>query len=149
MDNEVLKLLKTKGYKHTPQRRAIIEILLEVKSPLSVKEIVEKLLPSFPEISTDTVYRNLKMLCDLEIVSEIKHQGKKGARYELDGKPHHHHLVCISCGKSLCMPNCNIEEQCATIATRAGFKMIGHTFEIHGYCNDCQQSNIKAERKNK
>lgn len=148
MENkQVLNLLKMKGYKHTPQRRAIIEILVEGQNPLSVKEIVEKLLPTFPDISSDTVYRNLKMLCDLEIASEIKHKGKKGARYELDGKPHHHHLVCLSCGKSLCMPNCAIEDQCEKIATQAGFKMIDHTFEIHGYCKKCQKNINQTERQ--
>lgn len=140
MDNtRVLNLMKTKGYKQTPQRRAIIEILVAVKIPLTVKDIVEKILPKFPDISADTIYRNLKVLCDLGIVNEIKHQGKKSTQYELDGKPHHHHLVCMSCGESLCLPFCNIEKECAEMAAQAGFKVIGHTFEIHGYCNNCQK----------
>ena len=141
MDNkQVLNLLKTRGFKHTPQRRAIIRTLVAGKNPLSVKEIVENLQTTFPEISPDTVYRNLKVLCNLGIVSEIKHQGKKGTRYEMDGKPHHHHMVCVSCGKSVCLPHCKIEEDCKTMAQESDFHLVGHNFEIFGYCSTCHKA---------
>ncbi|MBM7868021.1 transcriptional repressor [Heliobacterium gestii] len=136
---DVLELLKVKGYKFTPQRRAVIGALIEANRPLSVKEMVDRLRESYPDMSADTVYRNLKVLCDLGVVSLISQQGKEGARYELDGRPHHHHLVCVTCGKSVCLPYCPMQERAEEMARREDFHVLGHTFEIFGYCRDCQR----------
>ncbi|MZP28822.1 transcriptional repressor [Heliobacterium undosum] len=136
---DVLDLLKEKGYKFTPQRRAVIGALIDAKEPLSVKEMVDRLREDYPDMSADTVYRNLKVLCDLGVVSLISQQGKEGARYELDGRPHHHHLVCVSCGKSVCLPYCPMEERAEELARREHFQVLGHTFEVFGYCRDCQK----------
>ncbi|ABZ84973.1 ferric uptake regulator, fur family [Heliomicrobium modesticaldum Ice1] len=135
----MLDLLKEKGYKFTPQRRAVIGTLIEAKEPLSVKEMVDRLREDYPDMSADTVYRNLKVLYDLGVVSLISQQGKEGARYELDGRPHHHHLVCVSCGKSFCLPYCPMEEKMEELARQAHFQVLGHTFEVFGYCCDCQK----------
>ncbi len=135
---QVLTILKDRGYKFTPQRREIIEKLVKGGEPLSVKELLEQLRDKFPELSPDTVYRTLKVLCNLGIVCTIGHQGKKTTRYKISVGLHHHHLVCISCGRSFCMAYCPMEGIARTLAQQANFKVVEHAFEILGYCSDCR-----------
>ncbi|MBC9785020.1 transcriptional repressor [Heliobacterium chlorum] len=137
---QVLNLLKAKGYKCTPQRRAVVEALVRAEHPLSVKDLVDELRGLFPDMSADTVYRSVKVLSELGVVNLIHNQGKEGARFELDGRPHHHHLVCVTCGKSVCLPYCPMEEKAEALAKHEDFKVLGHTFEIFGHCRECRDN---------
>ena len=93
--------LKEKGWKLTPQRRSVLDVILENDGRhLSTEEIYELVKPKCPEIGLATVYRTMQMFDEIGLV--YKHNFDDGrSRYELhNNEDHqHHHLVCVGCGK--------------------------------------------------
>ena len=69
---EALEILKEAGYKHTNKRQRLVEILNDANRYLSAKQVQELVAPEFPQLSYDTIYRNLYTFVQLNILEEIK-----------------------------------------------------------------------------
>lgn len=133
---EVLKKLSDNGYKITPQRRLILEVITNSKQHLTAEEIAEKIKLVEPSISLATVYRNLKLMVDLGLLSRLDlHHGPPS--YEFF-QGHNHHLVCRVCGKATKLGVCPMQGEILKVIEQNGFEVDSHHFEIMGYCKDCQ-----------
>lgn len=140
MTREILKTLKESGYKITPQRREIIRILCSASRPQSAYEIYRGVQGSFPEVSLDTVYRNLRLLCKLGLALQIAAGSAHSDLFELS-TDHHHHLVCVECGLTYCLPGCPLA------GLEVGeFKVLNHVLEVYGLCADCQEKEQEPSR---
>ena len=136
--DEVLEQLKERGYRRTPQRECIVGILWESGVPLSAREVHERVRATFPHVSLDTVYRNLELLREAGLVSQINLQSRESARFELLKGEHHHHLVCLECGESVCLPACPVDLHELERRHAGEFTVINHAFELYGYCKSCR-----------
>lgn len=137
---DIMVRLKQKGFKNTPQRRTVIKTLLKLGGRPTVKEIYDEVRKSNPEISLDTVYRNLNLLTDLGIVSQMNLRFKESSRFELSPPhEHHHHLICLGCGKVVCLDACPMNKEAIAQAETKDFEIIGHAFELYGYCPVCKK----------
>ena len=95
----ILMDLKSNGYKITPQRRAVINALLKYEHFATAQQLLEDVKESNPDISLDTIYRILSLLMRLDKVHKIDMKNSEGAAFELVKDGHHHHLICLKCGK--------------------------------------------------
>ena len=79
--------LRENKIKITPQRRDLIKTLqkLEYTHP-SFNQIYESIKLRHPTISRSTVYENLKLLVNMEIIKSFNYQGE--TRYEMNTDPH-------------------------------------------------------------
>ncbi|HWR41506.1 Fur family transcriptional regulator [Sporomusa sp.] len=136
----VVSRLKDKGYRITAQRQALVEKLIESDKALSASEIWEKLKVQYKEISLDTVYRNLHVLVDLGALIPINAMGKDSVRYELVFTSHHHHIVCVKCGKSQCIDFCPVDPQLIITLKKHGYELVRHNLELFGVCRQCNAS---------
>src|SRR5699024_3324340 len=98
----ILSMIKNGGYKLTPQRKIILDVIMKnTEHHLTIEEIFDEVKKNSPKIGIATVYRTVQMLEELGVV--IKHHFDEGtSRYELadsNRKHDHHHLVCLDCGK--------------------------------------------------
>lgn len=137
LKQNLIKKLKAVGLKITPQRQEILNILLREKHK-SAEEIYKEISLKFPNISLDTVYRNLNKLKDLGLLINV-HSSDNKQRYELCNKnEHHHHLICLGCGKEeeldFC-PLCFIDQK---EIENKNFTIKSHQFELFGYCSKCK-----------
>ena len=132
-----LDQLREKGYKITPQRRAVVTALDACGPFPTVQQLQENVRKTQPDVSLDTIYRNLTLLTDLGIVHEIHRTS--GNVYELV-KPghHHHHLICTECGKTECIDICPMNKIYEKEAEKRGFLVTGHIFEFYGICWSCR-----------
>jgi len=137
-----LLLLREKGYKITPQRRAVMQALLAAGRFSTAQQVLECVKKMQPDVSLDTIYRNLTLLADLGIVHEIHRHTGNVYEFIVPGE-HHHHLVCTQCGKTECIDICPVKEEYIVAAEEKGFCITGHTFEFYGICRECQQSEKK------
>ena len=65
--------LKNKGYKLTPQRRAIVDTIVESEGKhLTAEEIYDEVKKSCPEIGLATVYRTILLLEDIGILCKLR-----------------------------------------------------------------------------
>lgn len=137
-----LDRLRDKGYKITPQRRAVLQAFAACPPFPTAQQIREEVRKQQPDVSLDTIYRNLSLLTELDIVHEIFRSS--GNVYELaDAAHHHHHLVCTECGHTECIDVCPMTDAYEQEAARKGFQITGHIFEFYGLCQKCQQKKHK------
>lgn len=134
--------LKEKGYKLTPQRRSILDIILETEgNHLSAEEIYELVKNKCPDIGLATVYRTMQMFDEVGLV--YKHNFDDGrSRYELNhhNEDHqHHHLLCVGCGKVIEVEGDLLEQLEGNIEKKYNFKVNNHNVKFFGYCESCRK----------
>ena len=134
---QVLQRLKDMGCKLTPQRRLIVETLLSAgEGALTADEIYQQVRQTYPEIGLDTIYRNLRLMTRLNVVSEVKLTGRT-AQYSLNRELHNHSLICLECGTEIPLAHCPIKELEAVALEQHGFIISAHRIELFGYCPAC------------
>lgn len=135
---EVMTKLKEKGYRITPQRRVIVEKIVQTVGLLTVGEIWEMVRAEYNDIGLDTIYRNINILTEIGVLTPITGIGNDSTRYELVDANHHHHVVCIKCGQAVCIDFCPINEEFITMLRSKGYELIRHNVELLGLCNACK-----------
>lgn len=135
----VLQRLKQYGLKLTPQRLEILRIVMEAERALTAQEVVQAVRAAHPHVSLDTVYRNLALLTRVGLVNQVNLQNRDSTRFEFQGEgEHHHHFICLECGKTFCVESCPTPMIDARPPEDPGFKVVGHAFEMYGFCTACQ-----------
>jgi Fe2+ or Zn2+ uptake regulation protein len=129
---------KLAGCRQTKTRTKILEILNQ-SGPLAALEIKERLGQKKILVNKTTVYRELEFLLAKQVISEVIFQdGLK--RYELTSTEHGHHVICLSCHKveRIALAH-DLENQEKKIGHRLNFKILNHSLEFYGLCQDCQK----------
>jgi Fe2+ or Zn2+ uptake regulation protein len=135
---DIIKILKEKGCKITPQRRAVVQSLLDLGKFPTAQEIHNSIKKVQPDVGLDTVYRNLNLLVAIGLVNQISVPGKDTKVFELALGAHHHHLICIGCGEANCLDYCPVDEKGLQKAAGSEFEIVGHSLELYGYCKKCK-----------
>lgn len=142
LDFNVLKEeLKQKGYKLTPQRRAIVDTIINKEGEhLTTEEIYDEVKKNCPEIGLATVYRTIILLEELGVVSKLE-LGDGCSRYEMARKDEghsHHHLICNECRGVIEVQDDLLDELEEEVERTHGFKIIDHSVKFFGFCRKCQ-----------
>lgn len=130
----LMKSLREKKYKLTPQRLAIIRLLSKDKSHPGAMDILKRVRERAPEMSMSTVYYTLDILKKEGLIMELEFYDRDN-RYDVNVS-NHINLICKRCGK--------IEDFSKTlflsskmIEGKTGFRTIGMRLEYYGYCRNC------------
>lgn len=124
-----------------PQRRTrhradIVALLGETPEFLSAQRIHAELRRRHVPIGLTTVYRAMQELAEEGAVDSTRTSTGELV-YRRCGPRHHHHLMCRACGRVVEVEGPTIERWTSEIATRHGFRDVGHQVEIFGTCPDC------------
>ena len=76
------EMLRHQGYRLTPQRYLILQILEEVSEHVSLEELFELVKHRYPHVTLSTMYRNLDLLRELRLVRETAFPGEP-VKYEV------------------------------------------------------------------
>jgi len=138
-----LKLnLKEKGYKLTPQRRAIVnEIIRNEGSHLTTEELYDLVKVECPEIGLATVYRTVQLLEAIGVVCKLDLNDGCN-RYELvheEENHQHHHLICTVCNNVIEVKGDLLDTMEQKIEDEYEFKVKNHSLKFYGVCKDCLQ----------
>ncbi len=98
MTHHATRTLQELGYRLTPQRTLVWDVLREHGSHMSAEDVCVRVQEQFPHINMSTVYRTLELLVDLDLVRET-HLGPTRRFFEVEEEIPHHHLVCEVCGR--------------------------------------------------
>jgi len=123
--------------RQTKQREAILKLLRGTYSHPTADQIYDEVRKKIPNISKGTVYRNLKVLRDIGLVSELN-LNDTVSRFEAKHKSHYH-FRCDRCGRVFDVDEPINRELDRKIGERSGFKISYHQLEFRGLCHDCQQ----------
>ena len=135
MREDLISQLKEKRLKLTPQRLAIVDVLVDHRgSHPGATLIFEEARKKAKRISLSTVYATLKEFSQLGLIKEMEFDRMEN-RYDIDPSDHIN-LICNRCGNILDyrLPAALDPRD---IARRSGFVVTDTRLEFHGYCNDC------------
>lgn len=133
--DDVLARLKNAGHRITPQRLAIVKILIDSGEHPSVEQIYRRVRKDFPTTSLATVYNTLERLKEMEEVLELTFSG--GSRYDgRDPRPHPH-LRCTVCGAIEDL-DIDLGPAVEEVAAERGYAHVHHRLEFYGVCPRCQ-----------
>jgi len=133
------EILISEGCRRTKSRMAVVNVLKSSKVPLSAEEIYLMIKDSGVSINLSTVYRTLELMSKKNVVSKIMFNDNK-ARFQLNGKGHEHHLICIGCSKIVPIDICPIKKLEAELGKETNFDITGHSFELYGLCPECKKN---------
>jgi len=133
---DVMELLRTRGLRMTPQRRAIVAEVMRTNGHISPTAIARKVQGEMPGVNASTVYRTLSLLEEIGVLSHSHLE--TGAEYHRAEEAGHVHITCSNCGAE---DDLSIEEAEALqrlIQRHHGFAPDLTHFAISGLCARCQ-----------
>lgn len=138
MTSKLILRLREAGYKITPPRLAVLEVIQREGEHLNPQEILEQAQAIHPQTGRATVYRTLELLTNLGIVRPI-YVGDSGPTY-IRAEGGHHHLVCSCCGRVVDFEQCVADSMERELEERFGFRIQSHLLEFYGLCADCNKT---------
>ena len=131
--------IRAAGKRITRTREAVLSVLESAKYPLSSTEVYARLKKQKVAIDPVTIYRNLDALKDLGLVTRLKLHQEEQFRYEMkEGREHHHHIRCKSCGRVVDLLLCPLKKLTAMIERKTRFVVGDHSLEFSGWGPKCQ-----------
>jgi len=131
--------LRLVDQRYTSGRRAVVQLLASAGHPVSIGDIAQ----SLPGLPRSSAYRHLVDLQTAGLVRRVP-ASDEFTRFELaeDLTEHHHHLLCVNCGKviDVTLPT-GFEQEVARavgeLAEAAGFQAHSHRLDVLGVCAAC------------
>lgn len=141
----VCSRLRREGRRITPQRRAIVRVLVEGNSHQTADQILRRARRELPDISAATVYNTLHELAELGIVQELDlGVGLERRRYDL-ATGDHDHVVCLTCSRVEDVPR--RDGRASLDGVECDFEIVDRRVIYLGYCADCASAQDSEHRR--
>jgi Fur family transcriptional regulator, ferric uptake regulator len=127
--------LNEAGFRTGAARQQVIELLGDESCAVTALEIDRRL----PRVGRASVYRTLEQLEQLELVHRVDVGGEVVAFERNDPGGHHHHMVCVRCGRLVPFSDPALERAIETIGARAEFEITAHDVLLRGVCPRCNE----------
>jgi len=130
--------LREKGHRLTPQRMAVLKVLIGSHEHPSAEQIHARVKAELPMTSLATTYKTLAVLKQMEEVLEIN-LGNDGSRYDAGNPTPHPHVVCLECGSIMDVDVGDLSDLPREVARRTGYQIVSHRLDFFGVCPRCQE----------
>jgi Fe2+ or Zn2+ uptake regulation protein len=135
LDSEI-NYLRTKGYRVTPQRIAVLKILHSADSHMQAADIYRMAARTIPGINEATIYRTVEFLAKEGVINRCYLEGSQIA-YEIARQ--HHHLVCRICGADTEIHHDMLLHTYALVEEKSGYHLDAGHLIFYGVCPNCQK----------
>jgi len=136
-----IQRLRQRGHRITPKVRAVLKLFLERGSVLGPFEVQARLQSQFKGVGLPTIYRILESLANCGILLTAANPERQLRYYlcrDID-LGHHHHFICLQCGKVEEVNLCLMEEIERYVRRRLKATVQNHLLQIEGLCAKCSQ----------
>lgn len=134
--DQFIEVLHNNGFKATPQRIEILNILTESHTHPTVNEVYQKVKKKFPTISPATVYKTVQVLKEARKVQELTFYDEK-TRLDANMEPHIN-LVCLRCKKITDHQDLKVIDFVQYHSKKSAFKNERQRIDFYGICKQCQ-----------
>jgi Fe2+ or Zn2+ uptake regulation protein len=125
-------LLKENDLKATIQRTSILESI-DAAGHINIDDIYEGVKKQYPTLSLATIYKNIIMMQENNVIVEVPMNGEK-SKYELK-KEEHMHLICEACGD---IKDTEITSETKEVLIIENFQVKSSQINLFGLCEQCQ-----------
>ncbi|HEX9236098.1 MAG TPA: Fur family transcriptional regulator [Actinomycetota bacterium] len=132
----VLDLLRERGLRMTPQRRAIVAEIMRTDGHINPVSVSRRVQDHIPGVNASTVYRTLGLLERMGVLSHAHLES--GPEYHRRAESDHVHLTCSSCGAEEALSIDEAAELKELILRQRRFHPDLTHFAISGRCEACQ-----------
>jgi len=135
---KIIRNLRAKGHRVTPQRVAIIREFVGSCEHPSAEALHSALLSEYPMLALSTVYNTLRLLAEMGEAVEVS-PATHETRFDPDVGDHCH-LTCLSCNRIVDLPleACSSAGDFVAAARAAGFEPVRQVYQVFGYCAECR-----------
>ena len=145
--DEAEALLRERGFKITPQRTLLLQVLAGQPIYLDADEIYELAHAQDASISLATVYRTLGLYAELGLVDhryvEPEHRREV---FRLSEGPEQHYLTCVRCGTRVLIRTDLLNQMANELVRRKGVSVSSACACFTGYCAACTEE-LRGEGK--
>jgi Fur family transcriptional regulator, peroxide stress response regulator len=134
MKQSIIEKMREEGLKLTPQRMAVIEVLIENPFHPSANLIYHEARNKVKSLSLSTVYSVLNELSKHGIIKMLEFD-KMENRYETNTALHIN-LICKGC-KKIADYKFPFRIDTDDVKKKSGFRVTDSRFEYYGYCQEC------------
>ena len=135
--DELTTEFRARGFKVTPQRRKIFEVLSGSELHPSAEMVYQLVRTEMPTISLRTVYQTLNDLAAMGEIASLD-VGTGATRFDPTSAPHHH-LVCTGCGAIRDLHS-EFPEVVVPSVAAGDFTVTATEIVFRGLCSTCAQS---------
>ena len=139
MSHQELDLATTlhhQGHRMTPQRQMVLDAVCEIGDHARPEQIYELVRQKSPAVHRATVYRTLKLLCELGLVTDTV-AANGHLVYEIAGEQPHHHLICRHCGNDVEFLDEDYRAFLEALQDNTGFRIETTHITLSGLCPAC------------
>jgi Fur family ferric uptake transcriptional regulator len=140
MQPEWEQRLRRGGYRITPQRQLVLEAVERLRHG-TPEEILAEVQRTASGVNLSTIYRNLEVLEEVNLVSHA-HIGHGAPTYHAVDDHVHIHLVCDNCEKVQSIDAGIAEGFLDDLRRSTGFVTDVSHVALHGRCADCAGASL-------
>jgi Fur family ferric uptake transcriptional regulator len=131
------QLMRSRGFRFTPQRQLILGAMRECGGHTTPDEIYERVHAKVPAINRTTVYRTLEFLLAIGVVTTA-HIKENRVIYELAPPTPHHHLICRRCDHTEQVEHGLVAPLFHTLEQTFHFTIQTDHLVLFGLCDRCR-----------
>jgi Fur family transcriptional regulator, peroxide stress response regulator len=130
------QIAKDAGVKLTHQRLEIFKVVASSDKHPSAEAVHKALQADMPTVSLDTVYRTLRLLADLGLLTTV---GPRygGVRFDAN-VTHHHHYRCVRCGLLRDFESTELNALPIPDSVQRFGEVVSAHVEVRGICAECR-----------
>jgi Fur family ferric uptake transcriptional regulator len=139
----VAERMEVQGLRLTRARRAVLAAVLDAGPHFTVEDVCRRTRG----VGRATVFRTMRLLQTMDMVCRVRLEDGS-LHYRLTRtRGHHHHLVCMGCGRVEAFTNCNVTALAEEVARSTGYEIEGHWLEVYGRCRACLQRRPTSDER--
>ena len=140
--------LRERGFKVTPQRTLLLQVLAGQSAHLDAEEIYQLAHGQDASIGLATVYRTLGLFAELGLVDrryvEPEHRREV---FRLAKGPEQHYLTCTRCGTRVLIHTDLLNRVARALVQRKGVSVTSACACFTGYCAACTEERQRQEKR--
>jgi len=130
--------LRSRGFRVTSQRMAILHVLRHARSHLSPTQVHRLARRDVPGLTEPTVYRTLQLLAAHRFIQSAPKRG--GHLVYQIAASQHHHVICTRCGRETEVEHGLLERMYARLESATGYVINDDHGAFFGLCGTCRNS---------
>ena len=133
--NRVYNKMNKHKYKRSRQRERILNLLRNTDTHPTASWIYDEIKKDFTNLSMGTVYRNINILVDQNLIQKIE-AGSSFDRFDANVSTHYH-FICRECGSIDDLQMDVLEDLNTELSKLTNYQAERHRLDFYGRCPSC------------